>query len=83
MAESTILNQSISLEKEGELRTFYLESYLIGYSILDRVLAFVVILPQNLNFFEEMNALVEEDLEQERDQHEREMKKISNYADMV
>ncbi|KAK9185412.1 hypothetical protein WN943_025768 [Citrus x changshan-huyou] len=82
MAESTILNQSISLEQEGELRTFYFESYLIGYFILDRVLAFVVILPPNLNFFEEMNALVEEDLEQERDQHEREMKKISNYADM-
>ena len=73
MGESTILNQSISLEQEGELRTIYLESYLIGYSIRDRVLAFVVILPQNLNFFETMNALVEEDLEQEKDQHEREM----------
>ena len=59
MAEYTILNKSISLEQEGELRTFYFESYLIECSILDRVQAFVV-MPQNLIFFEEMNALMEE-----------------------
>ncbi|KAK9175313.1 hypothetical protein WN944_027319 [Citrus x changshan-huyou] len=81
MAESTILNQSISLE-QGEPRTFYFENYLIECSILDIVPAFVV-MPQNLIFFEEMNALMEEDLEQEKGQHGREMKKISNYANMV
>lgn len=46
-------------------------------------MASVLIMPENLIFFEEMNALVEEDLEQEKGQHEREMKKISNYANMV
>lgn len=81
MAESTILNKSISLEQKGELRTFYFESYLIECSILDRVQAFVV-MPENLIFFEEMNALMEEYLEQEKGQHGREMKKISNYANM-
>lgn len=42
-----------------------------------------VVMPQNVIFFEEMNALMEEDLEQEKGQHGREMKKISNYANMV